>query len=188
MGCETTEEKPNELSPNQENSKNRKDLLLLGKNESKNISIDKFIEDALKRHNELRINHGVNPLKISEDLNKIAQKFAEFLAEKNKIIQSGNIYKGEDLGENIFCCSGNEIQGDLMTMSWYDEIKEYDFNNPGFKSEAGHFTQIIWKDTKEVGFGFAKSNNGVYYGVGNYFPAGNIDTKEEFINNVLKRK
>ena len=103
-------------------------------------------------------------------------------------MQSGNIYKGEDLGENIFCCSGNEIQGDLMTMSWYNEIKEYDFNNPGFKSEAGHFTQIIWKDTKEVGFGFAKSSNGVYYGVGNYFPAGNIDTKEEFINNVLKRK
>ena len=140
-----------------------------------------------KKHNELRAHHGVKPLKISEDLNKIAQKFAEHLAEINKIEHSYNIYKGEELGENLFCCSGSEIQGDIMTMSWYDEINKYDFNNPGFISGTGHFTQIIWKDTIEVGFGFAKSSNNIYYGVANYYPAGNINTKEEFSKNVLKR-
>ena len=46
-----------------------------------------------------------------------------------------------------------------MIMSWYDEINKYDFNNPGFISGTGLFTQIIWKDTIEVGFGFAKSSN-----------------------------
>ena len=204
MGCGHSEEKLNEIAPNQimatsnkknkvnenvekkDNFNNKNDIIGL-KQQNKKSKKDKFIEDCLKKHNELRILHHVQPLKNSEELNNIAQKFAEYLAEIDKIKQSNNIYKGEELGENIFCCSGNEIQGDIMTMSWYDEINKYDFNNPGFLSEAGHFTQIIWKDSKEVGFGFAKSGNGIYYGVGNYYPAGNINTKEEFMNNVLKR-
>ena len=201
MGCNHTEEKPNEVVPeqivvtrkkkevkedNKENLPNNNETLGL-KKPIKKSKKDIFIENCLKKHNELRAHHGVKPLKISEDLNKIAQKFAEHLAEIKKIEHSYNIYKGEELGENLFCCSGSEIQGDIMTMSWYDEINKYDFNNPGFISGTGHFTQIIWKDTIEVGFGFAKSSNNIYYGVANYYPAGNINTKEEFSKNVLKR-
>ena len=44
-----------------------------------------------------------------------------------------------------------------MTISWYDEIGKY------------NFTQVVWKDSKEVGFGFALSDNGVCYGVTNYY-------------------
>ena len=199
MGCGHTEEK-NEIQPDQimvtsnnknenknnnnENSENKNNVLTIkSKDKSK---IKTFIKDALKTHNDLRSKHGVGSLKISEDLNQIAQKFAEYLASINKIEHSNNIYKNEYLGENIFCCSGNEIQGESMTMSWYDEINKYDFNNPGFVSGTGHFTQIVWKDTKEVGFGYAISKNGIYYGVANYFPSGNINTKEDFSNNVLK--
>ena len=200
MGCGHTEEK-NEIEPDQimvtsnkknennnnnyENSENKKDILTMKpKDKSK---IKKFITDALKTHNDLREKHGVKPLKISEDLNQIAQKHAEHLAKINKIELSNNIYKNEYLGENLFCCSGNEIQGEAMTMSWYNEINKYNFNNPGFSIDAGHFTQIVWKDTKEVGFGFAKSKNGIYYGVANYFPTGNINNKQDFNNNVLQK-
>jgi len=56
---------------------------------------------------------------------------------------------------------------------WYDEIKDYDFKNPGFKSGTGHFTQVIWKGSEEVGFGLAQSKNGSWYSVANYYPPGN---------------
>lgn len=39
---------------------------------------------------------------------------------------------------------------------------------------TGHFTQVVWKETKEVGFGKAKSGGGRVFVVGSYRPAGNM--------------
>lgn len=38
---------------------------------------------------------------------------------------------------------------------------------------AGHFTQVVWKGSKEVGIGRAQSNDGTWIVVANFFPAGN---------------
>ena len=170
---------------NQENNGKKEDILTMKKvNKTK---IKKFINDALKKHNELRAQHNTGPLTLSEELNQIAQKYADHLAKIKKMEHSNSVYKGEDLGENLYFCSGNEIEGEAMTMSWYNEISKYNYDEPGFVSGTGHFTQLVWKDSKEVGFGYAISTDGVYYGVANYFPAGNINTKEEFSNNVLRK-
>ena len=67
---------------------------------------------------------------------------------------------------------------------WYDEIKNYDFSNPGFASNTGHFTQVIWKKSSEIGLGMAKSESGKTYFVAHYLPAGNI--LGEFDKNVIK--
>lgn len=58
-------------------------------------------------------------------------------------------------------------------MQWYNEIEKYDYSNPRFVSGTGHFTQVVWKNSKQVGFGFAQAKDGSFYAVGNYFPAGN---------------
>ena len=46
------------------------------------------------------------------------------------------------------------------TKSWYDELYKpgYNFNNPGWNENpgAGHFTQLVWKGTTELGIGIAK--------------------------------
>ena len=57
----------------------------------------------------------------------------------------------------------------LATDMWYAEVKDYDFDNPGFSMNTGHFTQVVWKDTKKVGFGYAGK-----YVVGRYEPTGNM--------------
>lgn len=53
-----------------------------------------------------------------------------------------------------------------------------DFTNKKFClylfSNSGHFTQVVWKETKEVGFGKAKSSGGRVFVVGSYRPAGNM--------------
>lgn len=48
---------------------------------------------------------------------------------------------------------------------------------------AGHFTQVVWKDSTELGVGMATTGNKVFV-VGQYHPAGNINTKEYFEKNV----
>jgi hypothetical protein len=77
-----------------------------------------------------------------------------------------------------------ECLGVNATLAWYDEIKDYDFSNAGFSSETGDFTQVVWKGTENVGFGFAfTSNRKNVYVVAQYTPAGNVE--DNFEKNVL---
>ena len=140
--------------------------------------------DALQLHNTLRAKHRAPPLKINKKLNDIAQKYAEYLAKNDLFEHSQNKMDGEDLGENLFMCGGIPISGKEMTQSWYDEIKDYNFNKPGYNSKTGHFTQVVWVGSNEVGFGAAKSKRGNYYGVANYYPPGNFINQMK--ENVLK--
>jgi hypothetical protein len=48
--------------------------------------------------------------------------------------------------------------------------------------DAGHFTQVVWKDTTEVGMGIAISEHECYV-VANYLNAGNVEGA--FEQNVL---
>lgn len=49
---------------------------------------------------------------------------------------------------------------------------------------AGHFTQVVWKDSTELGVGMATNGNTVFV-VGQYRPAGNISNEGYFEKNVL---
>lgn len=50
----------------------------------------------------------------------------------------------------------------------------------------GHFSQVVWKETKELGVGIAESKCGLYYICCNYYPAGNVEGK--YKENVPPRK
>ena len=60
-----------------------------------------------------------------------------------------------------------------MTESWYQEIQKYDFSNRrNYQPGTGHFTQIVWKNSEEVGFGRAQGTS-MNFAVAMYYPAGN---------------
>ena len=67
------------------------------------------------------------------------------------------------------------------------EIQKYNFNNPGFASGTGHFTQVVWAETREIGIGKA-SVDGQTFVVANYIPAGNVVGRENFEKNVQRAK
>lgn len=56
-----------------------------------------------------------------------------------------------------------------------------------FSSSTGHFTQVVWKETKELGVGISltKGQKSVYV-VAQYFLSGNI--LDQFELNVQQRK
>ena len=79
---------------------------------------------------------------------------------------------------------GKELTGSGATQMWYDEIKDYDFSQPAkYNPKCGHFTQVIWHGSKEVGAGIAKGDNGMTYVVARYKPAGNMLSK--FKENIM---
>lgn len=139
-----------------------------------------FQKECLKAHNDYREKHGVPPLVLNQDMCKMSQTWADTLAKK-KILEHS---KNSDYGENIYCVTSNgeiNITGDQPVTHWYDEIKIHPFGTEPKTSESGHFTQVIWRDSRELGVAFAKLNNRVVV-VANYYPAGNIIGR--FVQNV----
>jgi uncharacterized protein YkwD len=151
--------------------------------QSESISGNDFQKSALDAHNKYRAKHHAGKLVLNQELCDIAQKYAQELARTGNFAHSNGSFHGDNMGENLFACYGMKITGKMMTDDWYDEISQYDFNNPGYISGTGHFTQVVWKGSKQVGFGFAQARDGYYYGVANYYPAGNFIG--EFEENVF---
>lgn len=58
------------------------------------------------------------------------------------------IHSGGPYGENL---AAGYAGGKDPVNAWYDEIKEYDYLNPGYSEATGHFTQLIWKDSTQMG-------------------------------------
>ena len=197
------EEEDIEYQPKKKENKNNKDinkkniLSELIKNKKKQISkeinyninnnsdFNPFCLEALESHNKYRKMHHVPPLILNKEICLISENYAKTLATKIKgLMHSDNTYKGEDLGENLYCCFGLAATGNEVSTHWYNEIKKYNYNGD-WQSGCGHFTQMIWKDTKEVGFGKWKDKGGKIYVVANYYPAGNV--VGFFKYNVLKK-
>uniref|UniRef100_A0A8C1J0G2 GLI pathogenesis-related 2 n=1 Tax=Cyprinus carpio TaxID=7962 RepID=A0A8C1J0G2_CYPCA len=136
----------------------------------------------LQTHNAYRKQHGAPPLTINKNLCRTAQAWADHLLSIRTLKHSN-----KDYGENLYYAwssATKKLTGHEAVESWYSEIKDYNFSRPGFSSKTGHFTQVVWKDTKELGFGLATDGNTTFV-VGQYLPAGNITNAGYFEKNVL---
>ncbi|XP_063065990.1 GLI pathogenesis-related 2 [Engraulis encrasicolus] len=141
-----------------------------------------FQREFLDAHNSYRKQHGAPPLAISRDLCRSAQDWADHLLATKKMQHSQ-----DDHGENLFHAWSSipkKIHGKVAVENWYNEIKDYSFKRPGFQSDTGHFTQVVWKGSKELGVGIATDGNTIIV-VGQYLPAGNITNPGYFEKNVL---
>ena len=136
---------------------------------------NEFYKDALAKHNYYRRMHHVEPLTLNYTLCRIAQNYSNRLAFAIRgIVHSRNKYKNEELGENIYFCQYEKPIGSEATSDWYSEIKDHDFNDNNGNINTGHFTQVVWRGSKEVGFGVTKNEDDQYFVVANYYPPGNI--------------
>merc|ERR1712004_692223 len=70
------------------------------------VDLDKFRQDSLAAHNTYRAKHGVAALKISAELNALAQEWAEHLIATGTFEHRPN----NKNGENIYMSGGKAAQ------------------------------------------------------------------------------
>ena len=144
-----------------------------------NPNLSSAYQQVLDHHNKIRKMVNVPPLVFSASLSSYAQQWAEHLASKgSRIYHSDCIHPdGRDLGENIFWGSDAESYSVMdASKSWYEEKMDYAYAPIGASENknVGHYTQMVWKGTREMGLGVAYTKKGGIIVVASYYPAGNI--------------
>jgi pathogenesis-related protein 1 len=141
-------------------------------------------DEAVRAHNEWRRKAGASPLRWAEDLAARAQARATHLARHGCVMEHGPLPEG--VGENLFKATPRHGQGRANTLAtitptmvvdaWGAESADYSAERgacaPG--RQCGHYTQLVWKATREVGCGMAVCPALGQIWVCNYRPAGNI--------------
>ncbi|SCU98324.1 LADA_0H12200g1_1 [Lachancea dasiensis] len=136
-----------------------------------------FLPQVLNQHNAYRKLHSAPALIWSAKLQNIAQDYANNYNCNGTLIHSNSPF-----GENL--ALGFNSTGAVS--AWYNEYKLYDYEKPGFSEKTGHFTQLVWEATTEIGCAYIDC--GDYYGqytICNYNPPGNV--AGQYQDNVKKR-
>lgn len=148
------------------------------------LDLETLRNQILSRHNTYRAQHQVGNLVRNSAVETIAQDYSEYLAANGKFEHSGNKFNGNSLGENLYKSYGMAVSGTNAVDLWYNEVEIYDFNNQGFSSGTGHFTQLVWKNSKNLGCGIACGQGCIV--TCNYYPAGNV--RGQYESNVFPKK
>jgi len=146
-------------------------------------------EEVIKEHNLKRnIYFNDSNLTYSIELEKEAQVYANTLANNGKFEHDIENNHAHNYGENLYADSENRpltIQ-DAMPHWFEEEEPLYNYSDGscqeayydnGKQIKCGHYTQVIWQDTREVGCATAQYKtgnfkNGFVY-VCKYYKAGN---------------
>jgi pathogenesis-related protein 1 len=128
---------------------------------------------ALDFHNQKRRDVGAPALEWSTELAAYAQKWADHLA-RDKHCQLDHTVDNK-YGENLFGGSGRSYTALFASQDWYSEKKKYTYGilTEGNWYPTGHYTQMIWSNTRQVGIGQANCPGGGTVIAAEYYPPGN---------------
>lgn len=141
-----------------------------------NLSLEE-VQELVRLHNKVRGDVGVGPVTWSKKLAIYAQEWANQLSSKNcKLKHRPNSGKWkQEYGENLFMgVVGNYGVANAVKI-WESEKKYYRGQtlNPSNWYDPGHYTQMVWKNSKEIGCAKVECNDNIII-VCNYDPPGNI--------------
>ncbi|OCF44912.1 hypothetical protein I317_01191 [Kwoniella heveanensis CBS 569] len=141
----------------------------------------------VEAHNKVRQQYGAEDVNFREDLAKLAEEKAK-LCNKAHTKAAENLQWGSGFGSPEGAVEG-----------WASEASMYNWNAPGYQDAWGHFTQVVWKETKYIGCYIADCSmypgsvvdakyNSSFQAACEYDPAGNFVGEEPFRENVGQRK
>lgn len=151
---------------------------------SDSSTLSSFAQTMLNMHNADRAKHSAPPLTWSPTLASAAASWAA----KCKWQHTPNNPYGQNIAAGT---AANFGASDACTM-WYDEIAKYNFAQGLYSDATGHFTQMVWKGSRQLGCAVQVctaqqmglgSTGSARYVVCNYDPPGNVIG--QFLQNVL---
>jgi pathogenesis-related protein 1 len=135
------------------------------------------VDEILAVHNGARQAVGVPPLTWSAQIAAYAKSFAQSRRADCAPRRSPLFY----FGENIFVGKGKHWNGTALTAAWVEEGSWYDHDSnscaaapPG--AGCARYTQVVWRDTHQVGCARIVCDSGDSLLVCDYFPPGNYGT------------
>jgi len=145
-------------------------------------------DQLVTAHNRWRAQVNVPPLSWSNTLQQQAQGWANQLKTNNQCNMRHSAANGKT-GENIFWASPltqtsrnrppqlslQKVSAERVVNAWGSEVTDYDYQNNRCASGkiCGHYTQMVWRSSREVGCAKAICADLSQVWVCNYAPAGN---------------
>jgi pathogenesis-related protein 1 len=137
---------------------------------------------VLAAHNRWRRAAWVPPLEWSEELAQTAQEWADYLSDRGGcLIQHSNSGYGENIYQAaavVWSDGRAEVQQKHISEivdRWASEIQYYDYASNTCSSDiCGHYTQLVWRDTRRVGCGVSVCPSKKRIWVCHYDPPGNV--------------
>jgi uncharacterized protein YkwD len=122
----------------------------------------------LAAHNAVRQRVKVRALTWSDGLAERAQAWADTLLRQREFVHSSR----NPYGENLFEIMGAPATPAQVVADWASEEVNYDYRANQCHGVCGHYTQIVWRETRQVGCGVARSSGREVW-VCEYQPRGN---------------
>jgi pathogenesis-related protein 1 len=142
-------------------------------------------DDFVDAHNRWRRQAGAWPVRWAADLASMAQARAEHLAAHGCLIEHGRL--PTDVGENLFHVSPLQHTGgprdELFVVTAAEVVDEWGAESVDYypvhdtcaaKRQCGHYAQIVWPATEEVGCGMSVCPTLGQVWVCNYRPGAGI--------------
>ncbi|CAA7393766.1 unnamed protein product [Spirodela intermedia] len=128
-------------------------------------------QDFLDAHNTARAAVGVGQIVWSDTVAAYAQNYANQRKGDCNLVHSSGPY-----GENLFWGSGKEWTAREAVQSWVNEKQDYNYatNTCATGKVCRHYTQVVWRNSVNLGCARVKCNNGAIFITCNYSPPGNI--------------
>lgn len=125
--------------------------------------------ELVAAHNAARVKVGSPPLAWSNRLAAAAQQWADHLMAAHAFVPQA----GDPHGENLFLIAGGTVAPTEVVHTWLSEERDYDHNTNSCVGVCGHYTQVVWRATREVGCGTAFDGYRQIW-VCEYEPPGNV--------------
>jgi uncharacterized protein YkwD len=142
------------------------------------IVLDPFALEMLRIQNEERLFQGRQPLVWDEALAADAGKWANHMARNNIFEHAFSELGKNRQGENLWMGTHAAYALTEMVSYWIAEAEQTksgkfpDVSKSGNWTDVGHFTQLVWPETRKVGCALKSSAEDDYL-VCRYWPAGN---------------